>query len=91
MANPERRLAIVSETLAPYTSLPFDDRAAECYASIRHALEKAGNVIGPYDLQIAAICLSHGCTLVTSNTHELARVPGLSIEDWLARGAKGAL
>src|SRR5690349_16003706 len=42
---PERRLAIVRETLAPYGSLPFDDAAAERYASIRHELEVAGKVI----------------------------------------------
>lgn len=86
--NPERRLAIVNETLAPYTSLPFDDLAAERYASLRHALEKTGNVIGPHDLQIAAICLAHGCTLVTSNSQEFSRVPGLAIEDWLVRGTE---
>jgi tRNA(fMet)-specific endonuclease VapC len=80
---PERRLAIVRETLAPYASLPFDDAAADRYAQIRHALEKEGNVIGPHDMLIASICLSRGCMLVTSNTREFARVPGLLIEDWL--------
>ena len=63
-------------------SLPFDDLAAEHYARLRHLLETAGTVIGAYDLLIAAICLAHGCTLVTSNTNEFARVSGLSIEDW---------
>ena len=81
---PERRLAIVAETLAPYASLPFDDLAAEHYARLRHTLEKAGNIIGPHDLLIAAICVARGCTLVTSNTREFARIPGLVIEDWLA-------
>lgn len=80
---PERRLVIVAETLAPYASLPFDDLAAERYAHLRHALEKAGNVIGSHDLLIAAICLARGCTLVTSNTREFGRIPGLLIEDWL--------
>ena len=37
---------------------------------------------GPYDLQIAAIALAHRCTLVTNNTQEFSRVPGLRIEDW---------
>jgi tRNA(fMet)-specific endonuclease VapC len=65
-------MAIVNETLAPYVSLPFDDLAAELYASIRDGLQKAGSVIGPYDMLIAAICLARGCTLVTSNTREFA-------------------
>jgi len=86
--NPERRMTIVNETLAPYASLPFDDLAAECYSTIRHGLEKAGSVIGPHDMLIAAICVARGCTLVTSNTREFARVPGLLIEDWLVPAAR---
>lgn len=39
--------------------------------------------IGPYDLQIAAICVRHGLTLVTSNVGEFSRVQGLVTEDWL--------
>jgi tRNA(fMet)-specific endonuclease VapC len=39
-------------------------------------------VIGPYDLQIAAIALSNQLTVVTHNTAEFSRVPGLTVEDW---------
>jgi tRNA(fMet)-specific endonuclease VapC len=38
--------------------------------------------IGPNDLMIASIALSHGYILVTHNTAEFARVPGLKLEDW---------
>jgi len=31
---------------------------------------------------IAAIALAHSLTLVTHNTAEFSRVPGLAIEDW---------
>ena len=79
---PDRRTVIVQETLAPYRSLAFDDAAAEHYARIRHELEKSGERIGPHDLLIAAICLAHDCTLVTSNVSEFQRVRGLGVEDW---------
>jgi tRNA(fMet)-specific endonuclease VapC len=79
---PERRLAVVREALALYRSLPFDDAAAEHYARIRDELEHAGGRIGPHDLLIAAICLTHGCVLVTSNLAEFRRVSGLQVEDW---------
>jgi len=79
----DRRIATVLQTLAPFRSLPFDDDAAAEYAHIRHALEVAGQSIGPYDLQIAAISHLHDFTLVTSNTGEFSRVSGLQIEDWL--------
>ena len=81
-AKPNDRTDRVRETLDPYDSLPFDDAAAESYARIRHDLEQQGHVIGPNDLLIAAICLANDCTLVTSNTAEFSRVPGLKCEDW---------
>jgi tRNA(fMet)-specific endonuclease VapC len=62
--------------------LPFDDAAADQYGAIRHDLESIGQVIGPLDIQIAAIALAHGCTLVTHNTAEFSRVQGLRFEDW---------
>lgn len=79
---PARRRTLIYETLEPYVSLPFDDIAAEYYGRIRFDLERQGQVIGPNDLLIAAICLAHDCTLVTSNTAEFSRVPGLKCEDW---------
>jgi tRNA(fMet)-specific endonuclease VapC len=80
--NRDRRVATVVQTLSIFRSLPFDDDAATLYAQIRHDLEVAGTTIGPYDLQIAAICLLHSFTLVTSDTKEFSRVSGLQVEDW---------
>lgn len=84
--NRDRRVAIVNQTLAPYNSLPFDDADAVEYARIRHDLDTAGLVIGPYDLQVAATCVRHGLTLVTRNIGEFSRVSGLVVEDWLSAG-----
>lgn len=81
--NRDRRVATVVQTLAPFRSLPFDDQAAAVYARVRHNLEVAGQRIGPHDIQIAAICLVHGLTLVTSNSGEFSRIEGLKWEDWL--------
>jgi tRNA(fMet)-specific endonuclease VapC len=81
-AQPAKNRADVDQFAAPFASLPFDDAAADVYARIRHHLESQGTSIGPYDLQIAAIALANGCTLVTHNTTEFARVPGLGLEDW---------
>jgi tRNA(fMet)-specific endonuclease VapC len=81
-AKPAANRSIVHALLTPYTSLSFDDAAAGRFAMIRHTLEQAGQMIGPYDAQIAAIALTHGCTLVTHNVAEFGRIPGLVIEDW---------
>lgn len=78
VANHSRTLVFVR----PYRSLPFDDAAAEQFATIRHELAGQGKMIGPYDLQIAAIALANACTLVTHNTHEFSRISSLLLEDW---------
>lgn len=63
-------------------SLPFSSEATPYFGEIRAALARQGQPIGPYDLQIAAIALAHGLILVTHNTREFSRVPGLQLEDW---------
>ena len=65
-----------------FHSLPFDDDAAERCAEIRSHLATAGTPIGPIDVLIAAIALANNLTLVTHNTREFSRVPGLMLEDW---------
>ena len=64
--------------LAAFECWPFDGAAAEAYAAIRADLERKGKLIGPYDLQIAAVAMSRGATLVTGNEDEFQRVPGLA-------------
>lgn len=65
-----------------FTSLPFDDIAAERFGDIRSYLADLGTPIGPYDLQIAAIALANNLILVTHNVDEFSRVEGLQLEDW---------
>lgn len=65
-----------------FPSLPFDDSAALVFGQIRAELQRQGKPIGPYDLQIAAIALLHGLTLVTHNTREFSRIEGLTLVDW---------
>ena len=78
----DRNLEGFQTLLQPFESLLFDDRAAEHYGLIRAALEAAGTPIGGNDLSIAAIALSRDCVLITRNTREFARVPGLRLETW---------
>ena len=82
-AHSVKTLSLVEQFLGPYEVMPFDDACAEAYAQIRHGLEKKGMVIGPNDLIIAATVLAHAGTLVTHNTKEFERVPGLKFQDWL--------
>lgn len=75
-------LNLLTRLSAQFASVPFDDVAADHYGKIRAYLAKLGTPIGPNDLLIAAIALAGAFTLVTNNTREFSRVPGLLIENW---------
>lgn len=62
--------------------LPFDDHAAAHAGDIKAELERAGEIIGSYDLLIAGHARSRGLALVTGNLGEFQRVRGLASEDW---------
>jgi len=83
-SNPSREHSKLDLFLNPFNSLPFDDQCARRCAELRADLEANGEVIGPHDLQIAAIALQHRLTLVTHNSREFSRVAGLTIDDWEA-------
>lgn len=81
-ADADARREEVVTTLDRVISLPFDDRCADQYGLIRHDLEIRRCIIGPMDLQIAAIALVHDLTVVTGNVEEFGRVHGLKVENW---------
>jgi tRNA(fMet)-specific endonuclease VapC len=62
--------------------LEYPDEAALHYAQIRAALKAGGTMIGANDLFIAAHARCLGLTLVTNNTREFGRAPGLKVENW---------
>jgi len=81
-SDPSTLSSLIDEVLAEVTVLTFDPASAREYAKLRASLEAAGNMIGGNDLLIASIALAHDLVVVTHNTSEFARVPGLTIEDW---------
>ena len=68
--------------LLEFEVLPFDRESARPYGPLRAALQAQGTPIGPMDFLIAAHALGLGAVLVTNNTREFQRVPGLSLQDW---------
>jgi tRNA(fMet)-specific endonuclease VapC len=69
--------------LAPLTILPFDAAAVWIYGDLRADLERRGTPIGSLDTLIAAHALSQQALLVTNNTREFAKVPGLQLDNWV--------
>jgi tRNA(fMet)-specific endonuclease VapC len=62
--------------------LEFPDEAALHYATIRAHLKARGEMTGSNDLFLAAHARSLGLVLVTNNTREFGRIPGLATENW---------
>ena len=79
-----QRLTAQFETvLGGLDVLPCEAPADTAYGLIRTRLEQSGTPIGGNDLLIAAHALALGCTIVTDNETEFARIDGLPRENWL--------
>ena len=61
---------------------PFTRADAAEFGRLRALLARRGELIGPYDLLIAAQALRLGATVITHHLREFSRVPGLEVEDW---------
>ncbi|GAB3419991.1 hypothetical protein GCM10027361_37310 [Erwinia aphidicola] len=62
--------------LPPGCILPWDRRAVDVTTDIKMPLSTAGTPIDPNDTAIAV-----GAILVTNNTREFKRLPGIMLED----------
>lgn len=60
----------------------FSREDARHAGDIRAKLAKAGTPIGPYDVLIAGQALARSLILITRNSDEFQRVPGLRSENW---------
>ncbi len=60
------------------TILPFDEAAAAHF----DALQAAKVRVGTQDLKIASIALANNATVLTRNTRDFGKVPGLLFADW---------
>ncbi|MBA2605137.1 MAG: type II toxin-antitoxin system VapC family toxin, partial [Acidobacteria bacterium] len=76
----EKNVARVDALQFPVLELDQDD--ARKAGEIRAHLASKGTPIGPYDVLIAGQAKARKLTLVTHDTTECVRVPGLKVEDW---------
>ena len=80
-SNPSQNSAVVEGYVARLQVLNFDQEAAKQFGQLK--LEMKGQMIGAYDIMIAAHARSQGLILVTNNVKEFERVDGLRIESWV--------
>ena len=80
--SPSRQRVRLDALVATLPHEPFTLADAIEFGRLRTFLARRGELIGPYDLLIAAQALRLGATIVTNNHREFSRVPGLKVEDW---------
>ena len=79
----DRTRKIMHAFLANFETIPFDDRDAALFGQIRAKLESSGTIIGLLDVMIGAQGINRGLTVVTHNTREFIRIPGIHLIDWV--------
>lgn len=62
--------------------ISFKTQTAETFGRIRGEQMRIGISFNPLDLQIASTAIVHNLILVTSNTKDFIRIPGLQLDDW---------
>lgn len=83
--NPKHRERITQLRKVLPDVAPFDADAAAYAGNVRAylaTLEPNAQPIGGYDALLAGQALAHGACVVTGNTGEFRRVPGLIVENW---------
>jgi len=70
--------------------LEFDEEDARQAGEVRAHLASKGMPIGPYEVLIAGQAKARNLTLVTHNTAECQRIPGLRVEDWSGKASPAA-
>jgi predicted nucleic acid-binding protein len=73
------RLQQLEVLLNGYTMLPVDIETCRHWAIVRAVRHNAGHPIAPQDAWIAATALRHGLALITHNSDDFQKIPGLTI------------
>jgi predicted nucleic acid-binding protein len=73
---------IESEVLSRVKVLPFGDEEGALAGELLADLEKRGAQIGVEDILIGATALARGLSVSTRNVDHLARIDGLTVENW---------
>lgn len=79
----QKNRSALLDFLSAFSIIPFDDNDAEVFGLIRADLERRGQIIGSYDMEIAAQAIAKHYTLVSNNTAEFERIPMLQLQNWI--------
>jgi tRNA(fMet)-specific endonuclease VapC len=78
--DPEGNEQDLHNFLRGVNTIGIDEEVCKIFGRERGRLRKAGQLIGDFDLLIAATGLHYGLTVLMNNRHHFERVEGLQIE-----------
>jgi tRNA(fMet)-specific endonuclease VapC len=82
-ARRNQAVEAIEQFIANLDVVPFSTKAAKHHGQLRAELERVGATAGAFDMLIAAHARSEGLIVVTRNTREFERMPGLRVENWV--------
>ncbi|MEN8169031.1 MAG: tRNA(fMet)-specific endonuclease VapC [Pseudomonadota bacterium] len=82
-SQPEKNMEVIEGMTARLEVLSFEYQDAAHFGQLRAELMSVSKPIAPCDMMIAGHARSRGLILVTNNTKEFDRVPGLRIDNWV--------
>lgn len=80
---PDKNHALATKFLDTLPVLGLDAASAQIFGEAKALLEKRGERLADADLLIGAIAAAKKATVVTGNKKHYARIPGVTLEDWI--------
>ena len=77
--DPQKAEVIFRQFLRLAEALPLTQTIMQRFAQIRGELRRKGQIIGDFDMLIAATALHHDLLVVTRNTKDYQRIPHLQL------------
>jgi tRNA(fMet)-specific endonuclease VapC len=77
--DPRQSHRVFRQFLRGVDVLPLNRRIWRRFAQLRGSLRRQGQLVGDFDLLIAATALEHDLTLVTGNLGHVHRIPELKL------------
>lgn len=68
--------------LSPFRQIELTGRACRIGSRVRRVLRQRGELIGDFDILIAATAMNEDASLVTGNSRHFQRVDGLRVETY---------
>ncbi|MES1208054.1 MAG: type II toxin-antitoxin system VapC family toxin, partial [Pseudomonadota bacterium] len=80
---PEANGQLVKSFLTTLPVLDLDHASTRIFGEVKVMLEHQGRRLADADLLIGAIAAARQATVVTGNRRHYARIPGVTVENWI--------